>query len=110
MVFCYLVALVMVIAGIVFFTGNAAKYIKGYQETDEKEKKNINIKALCKNVSVLFFVMAAIFIVAGSWEVFRQEYLRLAMVAWMALVCADVLYINKSNRYLKKKPAAKKRR
>ena len=105
MVFCYLFAIIMLIVGITFFTGKALEYIKDFQATPEEEKKNINIKALCKNVSIMFFIAAAFLGAAGYSETFRLLYLKWMMVGWMILCCADVLYINKSKRY-KTKPAS----
>ena len=100
MVFCYLTAIIMIVIGSVFFTGKAASYIKGYQMTPEDEKKNIDIKALCRNISAMFFIAAAIFALAGFSELFRTAYFRWAMVGWLVLGCADVLYLNKSKRFV----------
>lgn len=104
MVFCYIVSFITLIMGIAFFTGKAAAYIKGYQAMPDEEKRNINIKALCKNLSVMFFLVAVIFGFAGCSPLFRLTYLKWVMVGWMVLCCADILYINKSKRYVAKNP------
>ena len=109
-VFCFLVSAGLLTVGVFFVTGKAPQYIKGYREMPEEEKKNINVKALCQNVSVLFFVMTAVFLAAGIFPELGARYLKWALVGWLVLCCADILYIGKSKRYEKKKPAAKKRR
>jgi len=117
MVICYTTAVVMLVVGIGFFTGKAVSYIKSYQDMEENEKNNIKIEALCKNISLLFFIAAVIFAAAGFSEVFRQDYFRWFMVGWFALGAADVVYIGKSRRFVHvytiKKPfpvSSKKRR
>jgi len=109
MVLCYTVACALIIAGAVFYTGKAASYIKGYQDMPDEEKKTVNIKPLCKNISAMLFLAAAIFGIAGYSESFRSEYFNWAMIGWIALCCADVAFINKSGRYvLQTEPARKK--
>lgn len=99
MLFCYIVSFATLISGIIFFTGKGASYIKGYTKMSEAEKNRININALCKNLSVMFFLAAVIFAIAGYSEVFRLSYLKWIMLGWMVLGCADVLFINKSKLY-----------
>jgi len=98
-VLCYTVACIMAVIGVMFYTGKAASYIEGYSNMPEEEKRNINIIPLCKNISVMFFLAAAIFAIAGYVEVFRLDYFKWVMIGWIALCCADVVYINKSGRY-----------
>ena len=100
--FCGIVSLGLYLIGVYFFTGRAAARIKGYRDMPEGEKKNINIKALCRNISAMFFLAATIFLAAEFSQAFRQGYLKWAMAGWLALGCADVLFINKSGRYVKK--------
>ena len=110
MIFCAIVALCLAVLGVAFFTGHAARYIKGYRELPEQEKQGIRIRALLRNVSVMFFAMAGIFAAAALFEAFRLGYLKYALGAWAALVCADVLYIERSGRYVKRKAAKRRRR
>jgi len=98
--FCAIVSLSLYLIGIFFLMGRVASHIKGYQSMPEDEKKNVNIKALCRNLSVILFIAATIFMVAEFSEAFRQDYLKWAMLGWLALGCADVLFINKSGRYV----------
>jgi len=100
MVICYTTAVIMLVIGIGFYTGKAVEYIKSYQDMEEKEKRNIKIGVLCKNISLLFFLVAVIFAAAGASEVFRQNYFRWFMVGWFALGAADVVYIGKSKRFV----------
>jgi len=101
--FCLIIAIALIAVGTAFYTGIAVKYIKDYQRMDEKEKRNIKIRPLCKNISVMFFIAAAIFGVAGFSETFRQVYFTWCMVGWFALGVADVVYIGKSKRFVHRK-------
>jgi hypothetical protein len=98
--FCFVTAVVMFVIGIAFFTGKAAQYIKDYQDMDEKEKSNIKINILCKNISLVFFIVAFIFAIAGYSEAFRQDYFRWVIIVWFVLTSADVIYIGKSKRFV----------
>ncbi|WP_461251700.1 DUF3784 domain-containing protein, partial [Treponema sp. R8-4-B8] len=100
MVICYTIAVIMLVIGISFYTGKAAAYIKSYQNMEEKEKRNIKIGVLCKNISLLFFLAAVIFATAGISEVFRHDYFRWFMVGWFVLSAIDVVYIGKSKRFV----------
>ena len=99
-VMCLITALLMSVVGIGFCTGKALRYIKGYQTTPEEEKSKINIKPLCRNLGAVFFIAAAIFGAAGISEIFCLRYFKWAIIAWLALGCADVLYIGKSKRFI----------
>lgn len=96
---CYLISFVLLIVGVSFFTGIAASYIKGYANLPEEEKKKIDIKGLCRNISVLFFIAAGIFLLAGYSDVFRERYFRWFMVVWFIACGIDLWFIHKSKRY-----------
>jgi len=102
MVICYTTAVIMLVIGIVFYSGKAVSYIKGYQNMTDEEKRTVNIKPLCKNLSVMFFLAAAIFGIAGYSEWFRLSYFKWTMIGWIALCCADIVFINKSGLYVNK--------
>ena len=101
MALCFTVSFILIIAGAVFYTGKAASYIKGYQDMPDEEKRTVNIKPLCKNLSIMFFSAAAIFGIAGYSEWFRLEYFKWTMAGWIVLCCVDVVFINKSGRYVR---------
>jgi heme/copper-type cytochrome/quinol oxidase subunit 2 len=100
MVICFTFAVILLVIGIAFYTEKALKYIKGYQEMEEKEKNNIKIDVLCKNISILFFIAALIFGIAGFSEAFRLNYFKWFMIGWFVLGIADVIYIGKSRRFV----------
>jgi uncharacterized membrane protein len=108
MALSYAVSVLMFIIGMAFFTGVAPAYMKGFQIMSEEEKGNINIKALCRHVSVLFFLTAAIFAIAGFSEVFRQTYFAKVMVGWAILCFVNVLYISRSKRFITEHDSTKK--
>jgi len=101
MALCYTVACILVIVALAFYTGRAVSCIEGYSDLPDEEKKAANIKPLCRNVSVMFFLSAVIFGIAGYSELFRLLYFKWAMVGWIALCCADIVFINKSGAYTK---------
>jgi hypothetical protein len=102
MVLCYTVSIILLVIGVVFYSGKAASYIKGYQDMPGEEKKAVNINPLCKNLSAVFFLAAVIFGIAGYSEWFRLVCFKWAMIGWIVLCCADIVFINKSGRYGKK--------
>jgi len=99
----------MLAIGIAFYSGNAASFIKGYQDMPDEEKRTVNIKPLCKNLSIMFFLAAAIFGIAGYSEWFRLGYFKGAMIGWIALCCADIVFINKSGLYVNKTAPVQKK-
>lgn len=99
MIFCYIISAAAFTAGIMFYTGKAARYIKGYTSLTEDEKKKIDIKALCKTASIVFFTATVIFGIAGYSNIFRELYLKWGMVALYIIGTADVIYISKSKRF-----------
>jgi len=101
MVLCYTIACILLVVGIIFYTGKAASYIAGYRDLPDEEKKTVNIEPLCKNISVMFFLAAVIFGIAGYSELFRVAYFKWTMLGWFALCCADIVFINKSGLYVK---------
>jgi len=101
MALCYTVACILIIAGVGFYTGKAASYIEGYRDMPDEEKKTVNIKPLCRNLSVMFFLAAAVFGIAGYSELFRLLYFKWTMTGWIVLGCADIVFINKSGHYVK---------
>jgi hypothetical protein len=100
MVFCFVISVVMTVIGVGFFTGMAVNFIKDYQNMEKEEKQNIKIGVLCKNISLMFFIVSVIFAIAGFSEVFRHDYFKWVMLGWFALSSADVIYISKSKRFV----------
>jgi len=109
MVICYTTAVVMLVIGIFFYSGKAAFYIKGYHNMPDEEKRDINIKPLCKNLSIMFFLASAVLGTAGYSEWFRLGYFKGAMIGWIVLCCADIVFINKSSRYVNKTAPVQKK-
>jgi hypothetical protein len=95
MVLCYMVSIMLLVVGAFFYSGKAADHIKGYVDMPDEEKKAVNIKPLCKNLSVMFFLAAVIFGIAGYSEWFRLVCFKWAMIGWIALCCVDIVFINK---------------
>jgi len=54
-VLCFTVACILIVVAIGFYTGKSASYIEGYRDMPDEEKRTVNIKPLCKNLSVMFF-------------------------------------------------------
>jgi 4-hydroxybenzoate polyprenyltransferase len=100
MAFCFVISIAMLVIGFGFFTGMALNFINDYQNMEEKEKQNIKTEVLCKNISLMFFMASVIFGIAGFSEVFRQGYFKWVILGWFALGVADVIYINKSKRFV----------
>jgi hypothetical protein len=95
MVLCYTFSILLLCVGAFFYSGKAADHIKGYVDMPDEEKKAVDIKPLCKNLSVMFFLAAVVFGIAGYSEWFRLVCFKWAMIGWIALCCADIVFINK---------------
>jgi hypothetical protein len=55
MALCYTVFFILIIAGVLFYTGRAASCIMDYQDMPDEEKRTVKIELLCKNVSIMLF-------------------------------------------------------
>jgi len=99
MVLCYTVAFILMVVAVLFYTGKAASYIKGWDEPDE-QNRTVKIIPLCRNLSVMFFLAAAIFAIAGVSELFRLGYFKWFIIGWIVLCCMDLVFINKSGFYV----------
>lgn len=108
MLLCYTVGLLVLVASILFYTGKAMDYIKGIQAMTEEEKKQINLPGLCKNLSVMFLLVAVLFFIAGYHEAFRTVYLKWGMLAWMGLCCLDLMFIHRSKHYVQPQQPTKR--
>ncbi|MEG0284001.1 MAG: DUF3784 domain-containing protein [Erysipelotrichales bacterium] len=100
MLLCYGIGLLMFIIAITFYFEIAPKFIKGYQMMSEQEKAGINIKALSQNLSLMFFIVSFIFLVAGYSEDFLENNFRIAMIIWLIICGLDIAYINKSDKFI----------
>ena len=102
---CYIFSIVAFIIGVMLLTGRASFFIRGWRLTQKEEKENVNIKPLCINISIMFFLFSAILAVTGYSEAFREAWFKWAIIGWYALGMADLAFINKSKRYNNKSGA-----
>ncbi len=96
---CILFGAVFIIAGIVFAFGKIYNRLSAWKNMSEKERKEINIVPLCRNIGLVIVLSGIIFLVKGLWSGFSNSAFIIAMVVWLILAGVDVWYISKSKRY-----------
>ncbi len=97
---CLFFGIVFFVAGALFFAGKLHTRIKAWQRMPEEEKANIRIKPLCRNIGGIFMLCGAIFIISGFWAAFKTNCFAFAMIGWMVICIADLVYIQKSGKYI----------
>lgn len=102
MIICYVISLIMFVTGIMFFNTKAKEYINGYKNLSNNEKSKIDIKNLCRNISILFFLSSIIWGLAGYSEVFKRTYLVWSVLIWIVICILNIIIINKFKLYIKK--------
>ncbi len=100
MAYCITFGMIFLIAGGMFFTGTALRFIEDWQRIPQEEKDQIRIIPLCRNAGVMLALAGIVFIAAGCFPRFRELMFRWTMIGWMALCAADLVYIEKSERYI----------
>lgn len=102
MIICYAISLIMTVSGIIFFNRKAENYINGYKSLSSVEKNKIDIKNLCRNIGILFFLSAIIWGFSGYSELFKKTYLTWSILAWIVICIFNIIIINKFKLYIKK--------
>ena len=95
-----IVALLFVVLGIVIRLGKANWLIAGYNTSSKGEKAKYDEKALCRFVSNLLFVLAAIEILIGfAYYLNLVSVVVIGYILMVAVVIGSVIYLNTGNRY-----------
>lgn len=92
--------LVFLIGGIIFFLGRGHIKLSAWKAMSDKEKSQINIKPLCRNIGGMIMICGVIFIVSGLWGRFQDKFFIWSMVIWLIVAGVDVYFIGKSQRYI----------
>lgn len=99
---CIIFGIAFFAIGAAFFAGKAHMHITAWKAMPEDEKEKIKIIPLCRNIGMAIMLCAVIFLTGGVWTLFRESIFVWAMIIWLVLAGADVYYIDKSNRYVKR--------
>lgn len=100
MIYSFVFGVIFIIAGLMFISGKALRFIKGWQMTPQEEKDKIRIRPLCRNFGTLLTAAGLAFLAAGCLPDFRENMFRWVMIGWLVLCGLDVVYVNKSKRYI----------
>jgi len=83
------VAAVLLIMGIVLFTGHGSWLLAGYNTMKKEEREKYDEKKLCRGAGILMLIQAALCIAMGLTEAFCPE----EMIDTVAKVCAALILI-----------------
>lgn len=99
---CIALSMALLVTGIIFFTGRGIPRIKAWQNTSQAERDSIDADRLGRNVAVLFLLAGVFILLAGVNMIFRENIFIWCMIGWFVLAGADIYFISKSGRYIKK--------
>lgn len=100
--YCIIFGVLFAAFSVAFFLGKQPKFLNLWVKTTSQESSEINIQALYKNVSLVLFLAAFLFIVSGFFQGFLDQYFIWGILAWFVLTGLDVLYISKSKKFITK--------
>ena len=98
---CYVMSFVMIFTSFLFFTLRIKDKISGYRNLSVAEREKINMKGLCCNIGILFFICGIIWFLAGFSVLFRTNFLTGAIFLWICTCILDITAINKFKLYRK---------
>ena len=99
---CYLISSVMIFISFLFFSLKIKNKINGYKYLTLTEKKEINIKGLCYNMGILFFICGVIWGLSGYSEIFKNNFLIGSILLWICICILNIIIINKFKLYKNK--------
>lgn len=94
------VAVLFIVLGVVIRFGKASWLIAGYNTSSKDEKEKYDVKALCRFVSNLLFVIAAIEIIIGV--AYYLNLTSIVIIGYILMAIAGIgslIYLNTGNRY-----------
>ena len=92
--------------GIFFAMGKLHVHMKVWKSMTEEEKQKIDIRQLCVNIGEMITLSGILFIFNGLWPEFSEHWFSMAMIAWLIVAGADVVYIQKSRRFQQNQDSA----
>ena len=99
----FILVVVFIILGVVFFKGKGAFLIAGYNTAGREERAKYDEKALCRFMGKLMFVLAGCFFVIILGNILKQMALVWCGIALILAIClAAIIYANTGNRFKRK--------
>ena len=97
-----------IILAITFSKGKGVDLIAGYNTLSEKEKENVNKKALCKTMSRLMLLLALCWCVLSVGVEIQQMWLFwVGFALFLGVIIFFVIYLNTGNRLNTEQPEEK---
>ena len=99
----FILVVVFIILGVVFFKGKGAFLIAGYNTAGREERAKYDEKALCRFMGKLMFVLAGCFFVIIFGNILEQMALVWCGIVLILAIClAAIIYANTGNRFKRK--------
>lgn len=98
---CIVFGVLFTVAGILFVTGKGHIHLSNWKNMLQEEKDKINIVPLYRNVGGMILMSGILFLINGSCPGLKERWFMVAMLLWLIVSIADVLFISKSKRYRK---------
>ena len=99
---CILFGMIFIVTGALFADGRLHERLKGWQQMSAKEREEVDILPLCRNIGGMIAFCGMIFLAAGLSVGFLKHVFVWAMIIWFVLSGIDIWYIGKSGRYMHK--------
>jgi hypothetical protein len=97
------VVIISTILGIVFMKGKGAGLIAGYNTASPAKQAEYDVKALCKFVGILMFIVAGCFLFAAIGALMENyDILNVGIAVFFASLVTGVIYANTGRRFKKK--------
>lgn len=100
---CLIFGTLFVTFGLMFSLGKIHSHITPWKAMNDDEKAIIKIKPLCHNIGFMIILCGGIFLTGGVWSFFKAHLFVWCMIVWLILSGIDVCWIEKSQRYRRKK-------
>lgn len=97
--YCIVFGIVFLVIGIVFICGKGHEHISAWKSMTQEEKDKIRIIPLTRNIGAVISLSGVILLIKGFCSAFSGKWFVIAMIAWLVIAGADVLYIEKSKKY-----------
>ncbi len=98
---CLAFGVVLAICSLLFLFPKFLTHFSFWKKMDFKERQKVNLKAISHNIALILFIATSILLLAGLWSFFKENLFLWCMIAWIALVIMDVIYLNRSKRFNK---------
>ena len=96
---CIFFGVLFMTCGLLFREGKLHIYLNAWKNMPQQEKDKIKIQELCVNIGTMILICGMIFLMAGAFPRFKEEFFVWDMIIWLIASGIDIFYIEKSGKY-----------